>query len=188
MLPKPFAHTHAVEYGGSVCASPTITIRSEVSVQKAIPVPGVGEVPFIWVGEAGGMGIKKMLEEETLQPIVKQLQRDLKACSSTCLKALQILDAETSDDYDVQLAVSLCKQFTSSRASHPLKGNRICDLWRQEAHIIDQSASIQTDERATDILGPSLVDIITEKHQKPPDVSNTACFCTVCSVRKFPLN
>ena len=184
MLPKSFARTRAVEYDGSECTSPTITIRSTVTVQKGIPVPGIGEVPFTWVGEAGGMRIKKMLEEESLQPVVKQLQRDLKACSSTCLKALAILGADTSDDSDVKQAVSLCKQFTGTRtpASHPSKGNRICDLWRQEAHT-DQTALIQTDERATELLGPTLVDVITQKHQKPPDVSHIPI---LCNVGKFP--
>lgn len=82
------------------------------------------------------------------------------------MKALKPLGAETDDDSDVKQVVFLFEQFTSSRAS--LKGNRIWNLWRQEAHIIDQSALIQTDERVKDLLGPSLVDVITQKHQKLP--------------------
>ncbi len=106
------------------------------------------------------------------RPMIKQLQKDLKACSSTCLNALSILGARSSENQEVKNAISLCEQFEncSEPAMRQTRGGRIRELWMNEAHLPTSSTRRPSDQRAAEVLGSSIVEVITQKKQQPPDV------------------
>ena len=116
----------------------------------------------------------KLIEQEELQPVVKSLKGDLRNLSRVCLKALNKLGAEQHTDEDVVAAVQLSNQYTTSierGRQIDCKATRIRELWRNEGSSSVPSVETNSEDRATHIVGKSLVEVITEKNKQPPDVS-----------------
>ncbi len=153
----------------TVPPSPAMSRISSRIEHSAVDVPGVGEVPSAWIGQAGRRKMGKLLEQEELRPVVKGLQRDLRILANTCFTALQKLNAERDEDPDVAKAVELCKQFSSGRVDSHCKATRIADLWRTQGETLPTGES--SVQRAAEALGEKLVDVITEQNKEPPDVS-----------------
>ena len=157
----------------TVPASPALSRMSSRQEHQTVDVPGVGEVPSAWIGQAGKRKMGKLLEQEELRPVIKGLQQELRHLASTCYKALMKFNAEDHADADVVAAVDLCKQFLSQRdIQRGCKEQRIAELWRtQQMQGEPSTHGESTTERATRAIGEKLVDVITEKSKQPPDVS-----------------
>lgn len=156
--------------------TPLSSIVSQASSKPdhiSLKVPGIGEIPNTWIGQVGRRKIGKLLEQEELRPVITRLKQDLNYLANTCIKALTKLDAEYHDDSDISTALQLCTQYSKEKNSMPrCKATKISELWMaqqdsEEALSLEQSVT----DRATDILGENLVDVITQKHCQPPDVS-----------------
>ena len=146
-------------------ASPTLS-KSTRTEQRALEVPGLGEVPFTWIGQIGCVKIRRLIEEDKLRPVVIQFQRDLKACSSTCLKTLTKLGDST--DPEIQTALQLCRQYADLKKTGPRnqKASRIRKLWVDEGNVCDSSPLLQVEDKATKVLGEGLMGVITQKKKK----------------------
>ena len=165
-----------------VLASPAPS-RMSSRQEQHLSVPGVGEVPTVWIGQEGRRRIGRLLEHEELLPVVKGLKDDLSNLACICLKAFTKLDAESSSDGDVKAAVELCTQFAPTKPVHAgCKATRITELWKTQPSVAPNHTT-STEQRACEAVGEKLVEVITERNKQPPDVSQ---YCINFLQKSYP--
>ena len=174
----PCKHRNVINDVNTSEVTPLSSIISQESSKPdcvLLKVPGIGEIPNTWIGQIGRRKIGKLIEQEELRPVITRLKQDLNFLADTCFKAFTKLNALNHDDNDISTALQLCTQYSNQQEIvSRCKATKISELWMAEHDGEDTLPQEQSlTDRATGILGENLVDVITQKHTQPPDVSNT---------------
>ena len=146
--------------------------------ESPLEIPEIGNIATSWVGLKGVQDIKRLMEEKEGLAQAKALKSELRVLAKECLTAFEVAGLKTSEEPQIQKAVSMCESYLPRSSSHrTTTSSAIASLWREEAGPSTQPCYEDKEELASAVLGEKLVGVLTQKDKQPPDVSVHSLLC-----------